>query len=142
MLCGACMVPVVYAGWLGYCWLAGLPKKKRNLGLLLITIPILLASSLMGKFLFIDEPLISVAADGDLEAVQRYIKWGADPNVIGEGNAPICFAIANGHEEVAIYLLDHGANPKTECSDGPILEMAKSAHLSRLASRLSSSPKN
>ncbi len=31
MLCGACMVPVVYAGWLGYCWLAGLPRKREIL---------------------------------------------------------------------------------------------------------------
>jgi hypothetical protein len=49
---------------------------------------------------------------GHLDVVRRLVEYGADVNdTAPDGTSALVMAIANGHYEVASYLLDHAADP-------------------------------
>jgi ankyrin repeat protein len=58
------------------------------------------------------------AQAGKLSAVKALVEIGADPNIGDEtyGAKPLCSACSNGHQAIAEYLLEHGADLDTETS--------------------------
>ncbi len=57
--------------------------------------------------------LIYAARDGQFEAAKALIEAGADVNKVGDGEkmSPLVIAILNGHYDVGLMLVNHGANP-------------------------------
>lgn len=64
-------------------------------------------------------PLHFAAQQGDLDSARLLIEAGADINHVTEeeGNA-LLLASANGHEELALFLLENGADPTITAGDG------------------------
>ena len=64
--------------------------------------------------------LLLAARNGYLEATRSLIEAGADVNepCAGDKSTPLVIAIANGHYDLAVYLLNHGANPNLATIDG------------------------
>lgn len=60
--------------------------------------------------------LYSAATNGDMSLVQYHLKQGVDPNYQHPEilATPLVAAILNGHTQVAIYLIEHGASPTLE----------------------------
>ena len=56
-------------------------------------------------------PLALAAEAGRLDAVDRLLGRGADPNVRGLGSPPFVAAAAGGHDHVVRRLLDAGGRP-------------------------------
>jgi ankyrin repeat protein len=64
--------------------------------------------------------LIFAARQGHIESVDALIESGADINRVSGGVrlSPLTIAIINGHFDLAIDLLDKGANPNLEAENG------------------------
>lgn len=64
--------------------------------------------------------LLFAARDGQMDAVRALVEGGANVNDVGAGEkmSPMVLAIANGHYDVAKYLLDHGADPNLASTAG------------------------
>lgn len=58
---------------------------------------------------FSASPLVTRAAEGDLEIVDLLIKRGADPIRAGSRHTPLCAAAANHRADVVALLLERGA---------------------------------
>ncbi|MGE3189550.1 MAG: ankyrin repeat domain-containing protein, partial [Vicinamibacterales bacterium] len=60
------------------------------------------------------------ARQGGLASVQALVEGGADANELSPGDhaSPLLIATANGHFDVAMYLLEHGANPNLASKAG------------------------
>ncbi|MGE3277862.1 MAG: ankyrin repeat domain-containing protein [Vicinamibacterales bacterium] len=60
------------------------------------------------------------ARQGGLASVKALVSGGADPNEVSPGDkaTPLLIATANGHFDLAMYLLDHGANPNLASTAG------------------------
>ncbi|MEO7223485.1 MAG: ankyrin repeat domain-containing protein, partial [Devosia sp.] len=70
-------------------------------------------------------PLHIAAQDGCLQCVIALVEAGAEVNALtSSGIPPIHFAKRGGHEEIAAYLLDHGAGPPTSAPISPLLALA------------------
>lgn len=69
---------------------------------------------------------LHVAADaGCLQCVVDLVEAGAEVNALLEsGPPPIHFAKRNGHEDIAAYLLEHGAGPEPSAPITPLLASA------------------
>jgi ankyrin repeat protein len=65
-------------------------------------------------------PLLFAVRQGSMEAVQVLLEAGADVNQVsgGDKTSPLVLAIANGHFDVALHLLDKGANPNVGSDNG------------------------
>ena len=76
----------------------------------------------------LDEPLNHAAERGDLQAVKEYVARGADIeySLEGCGKTALVLSLYNGHDDVAKYLILHGADVKvtTNNNDTP-LKLAK-----------------
>ncbi len=60
----------------------------------------------------VDQFLIA-ASNGDLETVHLFHEAGMGVNVQdAEGDTALMRSVANGHEDVEVFLLEHGADPK------------------------------
>lgn len=58
------------------------------------------------------EGLVTASAEGNVQEVERLIRWGADPNEdVSEFGYPLWAAVENDHADVVLLLLKHGANP-------------------------------
>lgn len=59
-------------------------------------------------------PLLYAARGGCYACVEELVAAGADVNVpnLAEGVTPLMIALDNNHNDVAKFVLDHGANPK------------------------------
>ncbi|MCW5611320.1 MAG: ankyrin repeat domain-containing protein [Rubrivivax sp.] len=57
--------------------------------------------------------MFNAACEGDLALVQYHVKAGVDVNYAHPEflSTPLVASIMAGQREVALYLLDHGANP-------------------------------
>src|SRR6185437_14955926 len=57
--------------------------------------------------------LMLASRQGYLDIVESLVNAGADVNQVdpGDKTSPLVIAIINGRFDVAMYLLDHGANP-------------------------------
>lgn len=56
--------------------------------------------------------------DDDIESVKACIRRGDDVNMVKLGITPLVNAIVNDSDAIAIYLLDHGADPNKETKYG------------------------
>jgi ankyrin repeat protein len=74
------------------------PKQRREMG-----------TQVMGGM----TALLYAARDNQRDAAQALIEDKADINQVSESEkiSPLVMAIVNGHFELAMYLLDHGADP-------------------------------
>lgn len=67
---------------------------------------------------FLPEALVHAAARGDLDAVKHAVKQGLDLRTRAEhGSTLLQTAVNHGKEEMALYLLDAGADPRFGGSD-------------------------
>lgn len=79
-------------------------------------------------------PLIGAARKGNLGAVKALIEYGARPNVLTQplfGHTALTAAVRNGHEEVALYLIQAGANINSK-----LLQLAKSKGLDKVVAEI------
>ena len=65
-------------------------------------------------------PLLFAVRQGSMEAVDVLLGAGADVNQVsaGDKSSPLVLAIANGHFDVAMHLLEKGANPNLIAENG------------------------
>lgn len=73
-------------------------------------------------------PLFFAVENGDLEVVKLLLKFGADVNLIADGDTPISRLNGRFGNEILKLLIAYGANINRVDSDGttPLLEMASS----------------
>lgn len=63
--------------------------------------------------------LLYAAREGHMNAVRALVEGGADINeVSGDKFSPLVMAITNGHLDMAMYMLQHGADPKPATVSG------------------------
>jgi len=62
-------------------------------------------------------PLMSAAANGNLELLKLLLKYGADPDLPGDGKATALMS-ATGHTEIFKILVSHGANIRAKDNYG------------------------
>lgn len=83
------------------------------------------------------------ACDGDLEVVRHYLRRGVDVDFIHPElqSTALVAAIEACRVEVALVLLDHGADPalRSPLEDMAPLEVAEAAGLNEVAARLRAS---
>lgn len=65
---------------------------------------------LVGKELFLDEPLARMALDGNLGEVRLLLGRGASPNAASDHYPAIVLAASNGHAQIVRELIEHGAD--------------------------------
>ena len=65
-------------------------------------------------------PLLFAVRQGSMAAVDVLLGAGADVNQVsaGDKSSPLVLAIANGHFDIALHLLDQGANPNLVADNG------------------------
>lgn len=65
-------------------------------------------------------PLHFAVRQGNLEVVKALLEGGADINQVTDGDktSPLLMAVINGQFDLAMYLLDHGADPKLASENG------------------------
>ncbi len=84
--------------------------------------------------------MFSAACEGDLELVKYHVKNGIDINYAHPEflSTPLVACALAGREEVALYLLDSGANPNllSELEALTPIQAARQAQLPALESRL------
>ena len=87
-----------------------------------IIYPILLLTLLLGACGEVEKPSISLylaSQRGDIEQIERHIKWGSDINALDkDGNAPLHVAAQKGRIAIAQLLLKHGADINLKSSSG------------------------
>lgn len=76
-------------------------------------------------------PLCAAICKGDIEAVQKFIKYGADVNEKSNGMTPLMMAARYNQAEIIKLLLEHGASMKTTDDKG--FNAMKYAELSNAA---------
>ena len=86
--------------------------------------------------------LYKAACDGNLALVRYHVDAGVDLNHVHPEffSTPLVAALRAGQAEVALYLLDHGANPTLESEMDHLtpLEAARQAGLPAVEARLRS----
>lgn len=66
-----------------------------------------------------NEKLLEAAQFGNMAAVLRLLKIGAEPNTVGQGGlTSVHWAVRNGHLRVLEALLMSGANPDAQTNEG------------------------
>jgi len=128
---GIVVAPLMIGGWILLCKFANLKKPARYIGLAVICLPFGLAAISMGKFMFVDEPLLSAACDGHLARVRQLVSMGANVNIEGDAFTPLGCSLFNGEEEVALYLINHGADVNLKSDHETPLAIASERNLRR-----------
>lgn len=72
-------------------------------------------------------PLIQAVSAADLDQVEQLVEAGAPVNTLTEQGTPLAKAVAEGHGQIAWYLLSRGASPDYTGSDGVTPLMVASA---------------
>ena len=111
MLFGVLFWGPVIIIWINRCHAGKVGNKARVIGSIgIFGLPMLAAIS-MANWMFIQEPLLSSAAEGDVTKVKFLLAMGANPNVESDGFTPLLYAAGNGKESVVRLLLASGADP-------------------------------
>lgn len=77
--------------------------------LMLLAVPALGALS-MTHWMFLDEPLIPAAYEGNYQEVSRLLRWRANVNATNEADdTPLIGAASSDNPKLIRLLLDHGA---------------------------------
>ncbi len=84
--------------------------------------------------------MFNAACEGDLELVRYHVKNGVDINYAHPEflSTPLVACTLAGHEEIALYLLDSGANPHlpSELNALTPIQAAQQTHLAALEAKL------
>jgi hypothetical protein len=120
LLGGICCFVVVMGTWLVVATLAKFPLKAKASVTLMLLLPFVCAGLFTGKFLFLDEPLVTACYDGDVTTIRRLLDAGANPNAQTEFGSPICAALDNKHSDAVKILVNKGADPNTQCEALPL----------------------
>lgn len=84
--------------------------------------------------------MFNAACEGDLELVRYHVRNGVDVNYAHPEflATPLVACTLAGHEQVALYLLESGANPHlpSEFDGLTPIQAARQAHLSALEQKL------
>ncbi|MBZ9559206.1 MULTISPECIES: ankyrin repeat domain-containing protein [unclassified Modicisalibacter] len=88
----------------------------------MLTLPACAGYSKQPSYYFKDEAqlaLVQAVGDGDVQAVQRALDHGADPNAVGKrGMTPLFWAVTMQPDiEIFRYLLDNGGDPNLTTID-------------------------
>lgn len=81
-------------------------------------------------------PFYTAVENGNVKAVESYIRCGADVNQLSHGWSLLHRAIESGHKSIAAKLLDAGADPHYNCHDNQqhdLFEKAKAMNLHDVA---------
>lgn len=115
ILLGMVFWPTVLVLWVVVGRRLGFRRRVYRTGVVvLVVLPTLCALSL-GHYMFLDEPLLSAAMEGDVSRVRCLLRLTANPNAEFEsGFTPLREAAAAGHTEVVRLLLAHGARVDVE----------------------------
>ena len=92
----------------------------------------------VGARSFSDKSIFAAAAAGDLEAVSRFLRAGANPNsVLGDDLPLIALPVISGHEEMLELLLANGANLDALVGEGlTLLDVALGREMVEMANLL------
>jgi len=94
----------------------------------------------VGARSFSDNSIFAAAAVGDLEAVSRFLRAGANPNSVLNDDTPlIALPVISGHEEMLELLLANGANldAQVEVGEGlTLLDVALGREMVEMANLL------
>lgn len=101
------------AGWLLYHRVKKRPVRNKRrwvtlLVLLLVAVPVLTQS----EYMFLTEPLVEAASDGDVEMVNGLLNRGANVNSVRDDGwgTPLLQAVGAGQTEMVRLLIRRGAN--------------------------------
>ena len=86
-------------------------------------------------------PLVDATMKGDLEATERALTNGSDPNEPDGDMSPLTWAIMGGHTDIVRTLLIHGADPNlrpTTLSEYPLWSAEDDFGLTEIAELLRS----
>ena len=92
----------------------------------------------VGARSFSDNSIFAAAAVGDLEAVSRFLRAGANPNSVLNDDTPlIALSVISGHEEMLELLLANGANLYALVGEGlTLLDVALGREMVEMANLL------
>ena len=92
----------------------------------------------VGARSFSDNSIFAAAAVGDLEAVSRFLRAGANPNSVLNDDTPlIALPVISGHEEMLELLLANGANLDALVGEGlTLLDVALGREMVEMANLL------
>lgn len=141
---GAVFWPMALLAWLvaGYFAIRkyGRPARiVRNVGGAVWLALVALVAMSLYQWLFLDDPLVSSACNGDLHEVRSLLGRGASPNACIEGSSAIMMAVSNGHTDVVRALLDRGADPNVRDNEGrTALALAKDNDYTEIVQMLKS----
>lgn len=108
--------PTIVIVWLVATRGGRVSRRVRALGFAVFAALPLLGALGLGHYLFVNEPLVKAAGEGDTARVQTLLARGANVNMEGEGGiTPLVLAAQGGHREVVVLLLERGARPDTRC---------------------------
>lgn len=65
-----------------------------------------------------NSPLCNAILKGDLDAVKKFVEYGSDVNETSNGLTPLMFAARYNKVEIIKYLLEKGADKKTQDASG------------------------
>ncbi|MEA5466671.1 ankyrin repeat domain-containing protein [Leptothoe sp. PORK10 BA2] len=76
-------------------------------------------------------PLIAATLAGDVENVRSQLQQGTDPNLVHNTNTALTYAARDGFTEIALVLIDHGADVNWIDGEGvtPLILAAFKNHL-------------
>ncbi|MEO8516068.1 MAG: ankyrin repeat domain-containing protein [Flavobacterium sp.] len=90
------------------------------------------------EIVFRPSPFCTAVAKGDLDAVKKFIEYGADVNETSEGMTPLMYAARYNKVEVVKFLLEKGARIGVKDEKGltaaKYAEMAKATDIIALLS--------
>jgi ankyrin repeat protein len=87
----------------------------------------LLAVVSLGKYMFLDEPLVFAVQEGNIHEIRSLLERGASPNAEVKGTPALEQAAATGNERVVQILLHYGARTdvKNESNGHTALQSAQ-----------------
>ena len=114
ILLGVIFWPTAILLWFRYIRNRKPVRRIRVIGTLLVVGTPILAAISLGKYMFLDEPLVFAVRDENVNKVKSLLSYGADPNASFKGEAALEQAASEGQTEIVRLLLSHGARTNTD----------------------------